>query len=95
MRTRMAISSGQHSAPSAAWASIAEATASPARAKAAASPSPPVANTKPPWASTALRTIPSWRANAKRMDSGAASHRRVDASTSVNKNVTVPDGRAT
>ena len=42
--------------------------------------------------STASRTISSWRANAGCITSGCSSHRRVEPSTSVNKNVTVPDG---
>ena len=37
---------------------------------------------------------PSWRASAARIASGCSSHRRVDPSRSVNRNVTVPDGNS-
>ena len=42
----------------------------------------------------ALTTCPPWRANASRIASGCSSHRRVEPSMSVNKNVTVPDGNS-
>ncbi|HVM66863.1 MAG TPA: hypothetical protein VMU14_18490, partial [Acidimicrobiales bacterium] len=87
--------SGHGSAASAACASSAAATASPARPNATPTPSPPVENTYPPCASTAARTTASWRASAAGITSGAACHRRVDPSMSVNKNVTVPDGAPT
>jgi hypothetical protein len=48
---------------------------------------------KPPCASIAARNTSSWAASATRMASASASHRRVEPSTSVNKNVTTPDGR--
>jgi hypothetical protein len=42
----------------------------------------------------ALRNISSWTANATRIASASASHRRVEPSTSVNRNVTTPEGAA-
>jgi hypothetical protein len=51
-------------------------------------------NKKPPWASIAERNTSSWAANAARIASASASHRRVEPSTSVNRNVTTPDGAA-
>src|SRR6476659_993748 len=42
----------------------------------------------------ALRSTPSWPAKARRIASGNSSHRRVEPSRSVNKNVTVPDGNS-
>ena len=42
----------------------------------------------------ALRTIASWIRTAAAMSAGASSHRRVESSMSVNRNVTVPDGAA-
>jgi hypothetical protein len=58
-------------------------------------PSPVVFTTEPPCRATASRRISSWRANAACIASGCSSHRRVEPSMSVNKNVTVPDGIST
>ena len=55
-------------------------------------PSPVVFTTCPPCAAIASRRISSWRASAACIASGCSSHRRVEPSRSVNKNVTVPDG---
>ena len=49
---------------------------------------------QPPCAPIALRNTSSWAASAVRMPSASASHRRVEPSTSVNKNVTTPEGAA-
>ena len=49
---------------------------------------------KPPCASTAERSTSSWAASAARIASASASHRRVEPSTSVNRNVTTPEGAA-
>src|SRR6516162_1297836 len=57
-------------------------------------PSPVCLNMKPPCASIASRNTSSCAASAPRMPSASASHRRVEPSTSVNKNVTTPDGAA-
>jgi hypothetical protein len=51
-------------------------------------------NNHPPRASIALRSTSSWAASAARIPSASASHRRVEPSTSVNKNVTTPEGAA-
>ena len=63
--------------------------------EAAANPSPPVEKTWPAWATIVDRRISSWRASAVRMWSGRCSQDAVDPSTSVNRNVTVPEGRRT
>ena len=51
-------------------------------------------NNQPPCASIALRNTSSWAASATRIASASASHRRVEPSTSVNRNVTTPEGAA-
>ena len=51
-------------------------------------------NIKPPCASIAPRSTSSWAASAARIASASASHRRVEPSTSVNRNVTTPEGAA-
>src|SRR5271163_3044874 len=62
---------------------------------AAATPSPVWLNRKPPWSSIAVRSTSSCAASAARIASASASHRRVEPSTSVNRNVTTPDGATT
>jgi hypothetical protein len=47
----------------------------------------------PPCDSIADRKISSWTNNDADIASASAAHKRVDPSTSVNRNVTVPDGR--
>ena len=44
--------------------------------------------------STLERSTASWAANPTRISSASASHSRVEPSISVNRNVTVPDGRS-
>ena len=61
--------------------------------KAAHTPSPVCLNNQPPWPSIAARNTSSCAAKSTRIASGSVSHRRVEPSISVNKNVTVPDGR--
>jgi hypothetical protein len=51
-------------------------------------------NNQPPCPSIAERNTSSCAARAFRIKSASASHRRVDPSTSVNKNVTTPEGAA-
>jgi hypothetical protein len=51
-------------------------------------------NNQPPCASIALRSPESCAASATRIAVASASHRRVEPSTSVNKNVTTPEGAA-
>ena len=63
-------------------------------ANAAHTPSPVCLNMKPPCASISPRNTSSWAASAARMPSASASHRRVEPSTSVNRNVTTPEGAA-
>src|SRR5277367_3137532 len=63
-------------------------------ANAAHTPSPVCLNSQPPCASIALHNTSSWAASAARISSASASHRRVEPSTSVNKNVTTPEGAA-
>jgi hypothetical protein len=77
---------------SARCAVIAASTADLGEANAAHTPSPVCLNNQPPCASIALRNTSSWAASAARIPSASASHRRVDPSTSVNKNVTTPEG---
>jgi hypothetical protein len=48
----------------------------------------------PSYASIAVRNTLSCAARAFRIPSASASHRRVEPSTSVNKNVTTPEGAA-
>ena len=67
-------------------------TADFGEAKAAHTPSPVCLNIKPPCASIAARNTSSWAARAARIASASASHRRVEPSISVNKNVTTPEG---
>src|SRR5271165_2264875 len=63
-------------------------------AKAAHTPSPVCLNNQPPCASIAERNTSSWAASAALIAAASASHRRVEPSTSVNKNVTTPEGAA-
>ena len=75
-------------------ASTAASQAPRADPNAAHTPSPVCLNNQPPLASTAVRSTSSWAANATRIASASASQRRVEPSISVNRNVTVPDGRS-
>ena len=80
---------------SARCAATAASTADLGEANAAHTPSPVCLNNKPPCASIAARNTSSWAASAARIPSASASHRRVEPSTSVNKNVTTPEGADT
>ena len=51
-------------------------------------------NKNPSYASIAVRNTLSWTTSAARIACASASHRRVEPSTSVNKNVTTPEGAA-
>jgi hypothetical protein len=51
-------------------------------------------NNQPPCASIAVRNTLSWTTSAARIACASDSHRRVEPSTSVNKNVTTPEGAA-
>src|SRR6266581_2228503 len=73
-------------------ASIAASTAARAEANAAHTPSPVFLNSHPPRASMAARSTSSCAARATCIASGSSSHRRVDPSISVKRNVTVPLG---
>ena len=77
---------------SARCAATAASTADVGDANAAHTPSPVCLNNQPPCASIARRSTSSCAASAARMLSASASHRRVEPSTSVNKNVTTPEG---
>src|SRR4051794_10821983 len=68
--------------------------ASVARVNAATtlSPSPCSTGRAPPAAATAWARISAWEAIAPTISSGRSCHHRVELSTSVSKNVTVPDG---
>jgi hypothetical protein len=57
-------------------------------------PSPVCLNNQPPCASIARRSTLSCAASAARIPSASASHRRVEPSTSVDRNVTTPKGAA-
>src|SRR6202044_409096 len=70
-------------------------TADLGEANAAHTPSPVCLNNQPPCASIAERNTSSWAASATRIPSASASHRRVEPSTSVNRNVTTPEGAGT
>ena len=61
-------------------------------ANAATTPSPVWLNKNPSWASIAVRNTSSWVRRAARIASASDSHRRVDPSISVNKNVTTCEG---
>ena len=61
-------------------------------ANAAHTPSPVCLNNQPPWRSIASCNTLSWAASACRIPSASASHRRVEPSISVNRNVTTPEG---
>ena len=63
-------------------------------ANAAHTPSPVCLNNQPPCASIAARNTSSCATSANRIPSASASHRRVEPSTSVNRNVTTPEGAA-
>ena len=71
-------------------AATAASTAERGEANAAHTPSPVCLNNQPPCASIAWRSTSSWAASATRIPSASASHRRVEPSTSVNRNVTTP-----
>src|SRR6185312_9985040 len=75
---------------SARWAATAASTADFGEANAAHTPSPVCLNNQPPCASIEERNTVSWLASANRIPSASASHRRVEPSTSVNRNVTTP-----
>src|SRR6202161_2271035 len=80
---------------SARGAPTAASTADLGEANAAHTPSPVCLNNQPPCASIALRNTSSWAVRAIRISSASASHRRVEPSTSVNRNVTTPEGAGT
>src|SRR6516165_3066740 len=80
--------------PNSRCASIAAFTADIGDAKAATKPSPVWLNKNPSYASMAVRNTLSCTTSAARIACASASHRRVDPSTSVNKNVTTPEGAA-
>src|ERR1700692_2436910 len=80
---------------SARCAATAASTAHLGEANAAQTPSPVCLNNQPPCASIALHNTSSWVARAIRISSASASHRRVEPSTSVNKNVTTPEAAGT
>src|SRR6516164_11025699 len=63
-------------------------------AKAATKPSPVWLNKNPSYASIAVRNTLSCTTSAARIACASASHRRVEPSTSVNRNVTTPEGAA-
>jgi hypothetical protein len=63
-------------------------------AKAATKPSPVWLNKNPSYASIAVCNTLSWTTSAVRIASASVSHRRVEPSTSVNRNVTIPEGAA-
>ena len=75
-------------------AATAASTADLGDANAAHTPSPVCLNNQPPCASIAERNTSSRAASAVRIASASASHRRVEPSTSVNRNVTTPEGAA-
>ena len=58
-------------------------------------PSPVCLNNQPPCASIATFNSSSCAVNAARIVSGSRSQRRVEPSMSVNRKVTVPEGRIT
>ena len=62
---------------------------------AVAEASPVCLNNQPPCPSIAARNTSSCAVSATRIPSASASHRRVEPSTSVNRNVTTPEGAAT
>ena len=73
-------------------AETAASTADLGDANAATTPSPVWLNKKPSWASIEQRNTSSCAIRAARIDSASDSHRRVDPSISVNRNVTTPEG---
>src|ERR1700756_4663061 len=73
-------------------ASIAAFTADIGDAKAATKPSPVWLNKNPSYSSIAVCNTLSWTTSAARIACASDSHRRVEPSTSVNKNVTTPEG---
>ena len=75
-------------------AATAASTAERGEANAAHTPSPVCLNNQPPCPSITERNTSSWAASATRIASASFSHRRVEPSTSVNKNVTTPEGAA-
>ena len=58
----------------------------------ATTPSPVWLNRKPPCDSIASRSTSSCSSSAARIAAASVSHRRVDPSISVNRNVTTPEG---
>jgi hypothetical protein len=83
---------GQAASSSFRCTSIAAAIARPAEAKAMAKESPAVLKMYPLTRSASARMASSWSRNDSSIASGRASHDRVEPSTSVIRNVTVPDG---
>src|SRR6201987_3420532 len=75
-------------------AATAASTADVGDENAAHTPSPVCLNNQPPCASIVSRNTLSCAAIAARTASASDSHRRVEPSTSVNKNVTTPEGAA-
>jgi hypothetical protein len=76
------------------FTATAASTANVGEANAAHTPSPVCLNNQPPCVSIAERNTSSWAASAARIRSASFSHRRVEPSTSVNRNVTTPEGAA-
>src|SRR4029077_11158069 len=79
---------------SARCAATAASTAERGDANAATTPSPVWLNKKPSCASIEERNTSSCAIRAARIAAASASHRRVDPSISVNRNVTTPEGAA-
>ncbi len=79
---------------SARCAATAASTADLGDANAATTPSPLWLNRKPSCAAIAARNASSCAFRAARIAAASASHRRVDPSISVNRNVTTPVGAA-
>src|SRR5271166_1598135 len=77
------------------WAATAASIADFGDEKAAHTPSPVCLNRKPPCPSIALRSTSLCANRAARIPSASDSHRRVEPSISVNKNVTTPEGGPT
>src|SRR5262249_23345691 len=73
---------------------MAASTAALGDENAAHTPSPVCLNMKPPCASIAEHNTSSCAASAARIAFASFSHRRVEPSTSVSRNVTTPEGAA-
>ncbi len=88
------VAGGQVASVSARWAPSTAVIADRVEENATAMPSPIVLNTTPPFSVHASVRMRLWSASASAIASGDSSHRRVEASMSVNRKVTVPVGRA-